>query len=81
MNNKIELKRENTNRGHEGETTKSTFRFEHYTEGTVSLLRLDIPFVDKNRSFGGDLAQIGPGDVKVRMGFKKIPVSTASIGF
>lgn len=80
MENKFELKRENTNRGQTGESTKSIFRFEHYMSGPVSLLRIDIPLVDKNKSFGGDLTNFGLGDIKLRAGLQKIPVSGSEIG-
>jgi hypothetical protein len=70
---KFELKRENTNKGQQGETTKTTLRLEHDPGGAVSLLRLDVPFVDKNKSFGGDLASQGLGDIKVRVGVRRIP--------
>jgi hypothetical protein len=70
---KFELKRENTNKGQQGETTKTTLRLEHDPGGAISLLRLDVPFVDKNKSFGGDLASQGLGDIKVRVGVRRIP--------
>jgi hypothetical protein len=46
---RIELKRQNTNRGTAEETTKTQLKIDAYLYGFVSLLRLEAPFPDEKR--------------------------------
>lgn len=78
---KIELKREATNRGTPGESSKTQLKIDSYLEGVVSLLRLELPFPDKKTDFEGDPFNPRLGDIKIRAGFHPvrmldIPVST-----
>ncbi len=78
---KIELKRQNTDRGTPDETTKTTVKISAYLDGFVSLLRLELPFPDNNTEFGGSPFDPHLGDIKTRVGFRPfhadgIPVST-----
>jgi hypothetical protein len=74
---RIELKRENTNRGTPEETTKTILKISSYLEGVVSLLRLEVPFPDENTDFGGSPFNPHLGDIKARVGFR--PISIHSI--
>lgn len=67
---RIEIKRQNTSRGTPEESTKTTFRLEGYFKGTVSLLRLDIPFPDEETDFNGSPFDPHLGDIKLRVGFR-----------
>ena len=67
---RIELKRENVERGTEDESTKTTLRLERFFTGPVRLLRLDVPLPDRKSDFAGDPFDPGLGDVKVRAGFR-----------
>jgi hypothetical protein len=78
---RIELKRQNTDRGTPDETTKTTLKIDAYLDGVVSLLRLEVPFPDNNTDFGGSPFDPHLGDIKTRVGFRPfrvddIPVST-----
>lgn len=67
---RVELKRENTDRGTDGEKTKTTFRMEAYPdEGLITLVRLDLPFPDAQTDFEGSAFDPQLGDVKARVGF------------
>jgi hypothetical protein len=63
---KIELKRQVTDHGTEGETTDSKVRLEAYPDGAVAMLRLDLPFPDADTDFEGDPYHPRLGDIKVR---------------
>jgi len=67
---RIELRRQNTERGTPEESTKTTLRLEANLKGTVSRLRLDLPFPDANTDFSGDPFQPRLGDIKVRAYFR-----------
>ena len=69
---RIELKRESTSRGSPEESTKTTLRIERFLTGTVTLLRLDLPFPDEETDFNGSPFDPRLGDIKVRMGFKAL---------
>ena len=71
---RIELKRQNTERGSPEETTKTTLRLEVFLQGTVSRLRLDLPYPDEKTDFAGDPFQPRLGDIKVRTNFRPFQV-------
>ncbi|HEY2559379.1 MAG TPA: hypothetical protein VGI48_06700 [Caldimonas sp.] len=63
----VELKRQNTDRATPDESTRTTLRLEAYPAGgSFTLLRLDLPFPDDKTTFGGDLFDPRPGDLKVK---------------
>lgn len=66
----FELKRQNTARGTPEETTKTTVRLEHFWDGTLRQLRLDLPFPDAQTDFEGSPFDPRLGDIAVRSGFK-----------
>jgi hypothetical protein len=69
----FEIKRQNTDRGSPGESTKTTLRFETYPEGqAITLLRLDLPFPDAQSDFSGSAFQPRLGDIKVRAVWKAL---------
>jgi hypothetical protein len=70
----FELKRELTDRGATDQRTQTTFRAELLLSSAVSLLRLDVPFVDEKNSFTGDPSDAGLGDLKTRVAFAPIPI-------
>lgn len=63
---RAEVKRQNTNRGTPGESTKTTLRLEALPQGRIALLRLDVPFPDDKTSFSGDFFNPKLGDIKLR---------------
>ena len=63
---RVEVKRQNTNRGTPGESTKTTLRLEALPQGRIALLRLDVPFPDDKSSYSGDLFNPKLGDIKLR---------------
>jgi hypothetical protein len=67
---RIELRRQNSERGTPEESTRTTLRFERYLTGTVARLRLDLPFPDEKTSFEGDPFQPRPGDIKLRADYR-----------
>jgi len=78
---KIELKRQATNRGTPGESTKTQLKIDAYPGGFLSLFRLEVPFPDEKTDFEGDPFNPRLGDIKVRAGLRPvrmhdIPVST-----
>jgi hypothetical protein len=80
MVGKIELKREFTNRATPEESSRTTLRVEAgIKKGLVSLLRIDIPFVDKQTGDYGDITKQGLGDIKFRVGFCSIPLGTTRL--
>jgi len=67
----IQLKRQNTDRGTPGESTKTTLRFESTpSDGPLTLLRLDIPFPDEKTDMTGSIFNPQLGDIKLRLGFR-----------
>jgi len=68
----FEFKREATNRGTPGETTKTQIKIDTFLEGIVSLLRLEVPFPDDKTSFEGDPFSPRLGDINVRVGFRPV---------
>jgi hypothetical protein len=76
----IELKREATNRGTPEETTKTQIKIDAFLDGIVSLLRLEVPFPDDKTSFEGDPFSPRLGDIKVRVGFRSVPLGDIPIG-
>jgi hypothetical protein len=67
---RIELRRQNTERGTPEESTRTTLRTELFLKGAVSGLRLDLPFPDEKADFGGDPFQPRLGDIKLRVNFR-----------
>ncbi len=76
----IELKRETTNRGTPEETTKTQIKIDAFLDGIVSLLRLEVPFPDDKTSFEGDPFSPRLGDIKVRVGFRPVPLGDIPVG-
>ena len=76
----VELKREATNRGTPEETTKTQIKIDAFLDGIVSLLRLEVPFPDDKTSFEGDPFSPRLGDIKVRVGFRPVPLGDIPIG-
>ena len=70
----FELKRALTDRGSIDQQTQTTFRAELLLSSLVSLLRLDVPFVDKNNSFTSDPLNAGLGDLKTRVALAPMPI-------
>ena len=77
----LELKREATNRGTPEETTKTQIKIDALLDRTVSLLRLEVPFPDDKTSFEGDPLSPRLGDIKVRVGFRPVPLNDIPLGF
>jgi hypothetical protein len=73
----VELKRQATSRGTPEETTKTNLKFDYFPpEGTVSLLRLELPFPDeKTTTFTGSAYDPDFGDAKIRVGFRAFNVA------
>jgi len=69
---RLELKRTNTSRGTPEESTKTTLRVEKFIDGTVALVRVDIPFPDADTGFGGSPFDPQLGDIKLRTGFRAL---------
>ena len=69
---RIELKRQNTSRGTPDESTQTSLRIETFFDGTVSALRLDLPFPDEKTDFEGDPFNPRLGDVKIRAKFRPL---------
>jgi hypothetical protein len=69
---RLELKRINTSRGTPEETTRTALRVETFLDGTVSLLRVDLPFPDADTDFAGSPFDPRLGDIKVRTGFRAL---------
>ncbi len=70
----FELKRQATERGTVGETTSTWIKIDVFRSGVVSLLRLELPFPDKQTSFEGDSFNPRLGDIKTRVGFRAVPL-------
>jgi hypothetical protein len=69
---RLELKRENTNRGTPDETTKTITKVELYPPGVVSLVRLEVPFPDEMTDLEGSPFDPHLGDIKFRVGIGPI---------
>jgi hypothetical protein len=69
---RIELKRQNTARGTEDESTRTTLRLELLGDGALRQVRLDLPFPDEDTSFSGDVFSPRLGDIKFRLGFRPL---------
>lgn len=67
---RIELRRQNIDRGNAEASTKTTLRLETALDGAVSRLRLDLPFTDEKADFQGDPFQPRLCDVKLRAYFR-----------
>jgi len=67
---RIEVRRQNSERSSPDETTRTTLRLETFHAGTISRLRLDLPFPDEKTDFSGDPFRPRPGDVKLRAYFR-----------
>jgi hypothetical protein len=76
---RIELKRQNTDRGTAEETTKTQLKIDAYLDGFISLLRLEVPFPDEKTDFEGDPFNPHLGDIKVRVGFHPFPVEDVPV--
>jgi hypothetical protein len=70
---RVELKRENTERGTPEETTKTTVKIEMYPPGVLSLVRLEVPFPDEQTDLEGSPFDPRLGDIKLRVGFGPFP--------
>lgn len=75
----VEFKRQATARGTPEETTKSQVKFDFFPDGPVSLLRLELPFPDEDTDFEGSPFSPRPGDVKVRVGMRPVPVGSLPV--
>ncbi len=69
---RVELKRWNTSRGTSEESTQTNLRLEAFLDGTVDLLRLDLPFPDEETDFSGSPFSPRMGDIKVRTRFRAV---------
>jgi hypothetical protein len=70
----VEFKRQATDRGTTDETTRTQIKLEYLPDGPVQLLRLEVPFPDEKTDFAGDPFNPRLGDVKMRVGFRAVPV-------
>src|SRR5215470_14761619 len=70
----FELKRALTDRGATDQRTQTTLRAELLLSSPISLLRLDVPFVDQKNTFTGDPSNVGFGDLKTRVALAPIPI-------
>lgn len=70
----VEFKRQATARGTAEEATKTNLKLDWFPEGTVSLLRLELPFPDHKSDFAGSPFDPEFGDAKVRVGFRAVDV-------
>lgn len=75
---RIELKRQNTERGTTDESTKTTLRIESFFKGPIRLLRVDLQFPDEKTSFEGQPFNPRLGDIKFRVGFRPFKASDFS---
>jgi hypothetical protein len=71
----LEAKRQATSRGTPSETTKTSFKFEHYPDGAIALLRLEVPFPDDKSDFAGSPLDPRLGDIKMRVGWRALSVA------
>ena len=72
----VELKRQATARGTPEETTRTNLKFDYFpADGTVSLLRLELPFPDEKTTFAGSPFDPDFGDAKFRVGLRAFDFS------
>lgn len=76
---RIELRRQNSERGTADESTRTTIRLEANLAGMVSRLRLDLPFPDEKTDFAGDPFNPRPGDIKARAYFRPFRLGDAKL--
>ena len=76
---RIELRRQNSERGTPDESSRTTLRLEHYFTGTLSRLRLDLPFPDEKTDFAGDPFSPRPGDLKLRADFRRFRLGSSQM--
>jgi hypothetical protein len=76
---RVELKRQNTARGTEDESTRTTLRLEALHGGMLRLVRLDLPFPDADTGFSGDIFSPRRGDIKFRLGFRPLHAARWSL--
>lgn len=62
----LQLKRQATDRGTDGESTKTTLRWEMFPTQTWSLLRVELPLPDDKTDMGGSPFNPKLGDLKLR---------------
>lgn len=74
LRGRVELRRQNTDRGDPDESSKTTLRFEAYLAGTVTRLRLDLQFPDEKNDFDSSPFQPQLGDTKLRVTFRPFKV-------
>jgi hypothetical protein len=68
----VEFKRQATSHGTAEEATKTNLKFDFFPEGSVSLLRLELPFPDAKSDFAGSPLDPEFGDAKIRAGFRAV---------
>lgn len=73
---KLEFKRENTARGTDEESTKTSLKMFTYLNGFVTLFRLEFAFPDAKTDFEGDPFNPRQGDTKMRFGFRQFRLHT-----
>jgi hypothetical protein len=71
----FEVKRQNTDRGTESESTKTTLRLERYLQGAITALRLDVPLPDAKTTFAGDPFDPRLGDLKIRAVWRSLDIA------
>lgn len=76
----LEIKRETSHRGTPDETTKTQVKIGALFDGIVSLLRLEVPFPDEPPGFEGKPFNPHVGDIKVRVGFRPVPLEGIPFG-
>lgn len=78
----LEVKRQNTGRGTEDESTRTTLRAEWMpAEGALSQLRLDVPLPDAKTDYEGDLLEPRLGDIKIRLSARRIDLGAPWIPY
>jgi hypothetical protein len=76
----VELKREATNRGTLEETTETQIKIDTLLDGTVSLLRLEVPFPGEPTGFEGNPFNPHLGNIKVRVGYRPVLLGGFPLG-
>ena len=76
---RFELKRAMTNRGAPDESSRTTLRSEAVVDWAVTLLRLDVSYVDKNNDFVSDPLNAGLGDLTARVESAPLRVAGAPL--
>lgn len=77
----IEVKRQNTDNGTPGESTKTTLRLEAYPDGPVARWRLDLPFPDEKTDFSGSPFDPRLGDIKLRAKLRPVEAAGLPVSF